>query len=319
MIIALTPQDIIDMVRDDTLRQMVRRTIAELDRDITPVTPLRRPSKTAERSLTQLTFVIEGMKEFLRQAKSSGSGSSGGRRATTRTSSRGRPRRNRARSESTETETEIETETDSGSAAISSEIEEKLQEEMLWLKLDSGCQVHETKNLQDTAEYIYLFSEVVATAPYKSDHLSFLSFRFVSFCSLVDTFLFFSSSKRCPSFWWIDGVENDQRDKNYFTSFCAEGLERKTSKDPKEIWKQQLMQITNVSEQIATAIVSHYPTFSSLFKLYRAPSMSLDQKRNLLRDIMLSNRKIGPAISAKIHRAFADPNPNTRINDTDGL
>lgn len=95
-------------------------------------------------------------------------------------------------------------------------------------------------------------------------------------------------------------------------------MERKTSKDPKEIWKQQLAQITDVSENIAGAIVSRYPTFSSLYSRYMSPTLSVDEKRSLLSDIMISSRRVGPAVSGKIFRVLTDPNPSSLLNPPGG-
>jgi hypothetical protein len=76
-------------------------------------------------------------------------------------------------------------------------------------------------------------------------------------------------------------------------------------------WRRILLQLHRVSEPIVTAIIKLYPTMQSLVNAY---SKSDDPEKLLVGIQVSGNRKIGVAISRRIHCIFTSDNPKCMIN-----
>jgi len=112
--------------------------------------------------------------------------------------------------------------------------------------------------------------------------------------------------------------------KNRISSlgFCTEGVSKSisNSRDFKELWMNQLVQITLVSVDVAKSIILYYPTMNSLMREYKNENKPVLEKQELLRDIPfinssgVSNRRIGTALSNKIYKVFALLDGTQKIN-----
>jgi len=91
-----------------------------------------------------------------------------------------------------------------------------------------------------------------------------------------------------------------------FAGFCSE-TSKKSSKNLTETWATQLEQIYSVSHRCAQAVVGVYPTIRSLVNAYNADALELQQKKELLQDIVVEGkgqRRLGPVLSERIFCVF---------------
>lgn len=81
----------------------------------------------------------------------------------------------------------------------------------------------------------------------------------------------------------------------------AQVLLRRKDKVMDNMFKHQLLLIPGVSDRIADCIVGRYPSMNVLMEAYTtAPS----EAGTLLTELMIGKRRLGPALSAKIHQVF---------------
>ncbi|KAL6061381.1 hypothetical protein QOT17_012869 [Balamuthia mandrillaris] len=112
-------------------------------------------------------------------------------------------------------------------------------------------------------------------------------------------------------------AEMPYRKESVFAAFCAEATQKRSSRTAsnKEIWINQLKQISRVSLAAAMAIAEEYPSFRSLAHMYYHSALTEKKKKELLKDIVIeqvsgSRRTIGPALSEKIYRIFTETDGN---------
>eukprot|EP01090_Pellita_catalonica_P019601 TRINITY_DN6727_c0_g1_i1.p1 TRINITY_DN6727_c0_g1~~TRINITY_DN6727_c0_g1_i1.p1 ORF type:complete len:155 (+),score=25.51 TRINITY_DN6727_c0_g1_i1:575-1039(+) len=99
-------------------------------------------------------------------------------------------------------------------------------------------------------------------------------------------------------------------------NICFEGLKKlgKKNSTVTELWTFQLMQIQNVSEILAQAIATEYPSCRSLMHAYTKTGLTTREKEELLANVSVKNqfgettsRRIGPVLSKKIYEIFTCP------------
>ena len=79
-----------------------------------------------------------------------------------------------------------------------------------------------------------------------------------------------------------------------------------------ETWASALMKIDGCAEPSALSIVRAFPTMATLMARYRDPSLSEQQKKNLLADLertttstqQQTGRRVGPAVSHRVYAVF---------------
>ena len=86
----------------------------------------------------------------------------------------------------------------------------------------------------------------------------------------------------------------------------------KNQDDQSRVWKNQLLQLSRVSEQIASVIVDRYPTPGVLYSAYNK-CKTVEEKRDLLKSILVNKRKIGTPTSEKIYLLFHCNNSELKI------
>ncbi|KAG6577954.1 uncharacterized protein IUM83_19835 [Phytophthora cinnamomi] len=77
-------------------------------------------------------------------------------------------------------------------------------------------------------------------------------------------------------------------------------------------WLRMLQVIPGVSEDKAQCLLDHFPTYGSLMRAYRDPSLSRAQKEDLVAD-KLHDARIQRALSKRIYTVFYEPNPDAII------
>ncbi|EGZ06241.1 hypothetical protein PHYSODRAFT_532442 [Phytophthora sojae] len=77
-------------------------------------------------------------------------------------------------------------------------------------------------------------------------------------------------------------------------------------------WLRMLQVIPGVSEDKAQCLLDHFPTYDSLMRAYRDPSLSQHQKEDLVAD-KLHDARIQRALSKRIYIVFCEENPAALI------
>ena len=78
---------------------------------------------------------------------------------------------------------------------------------------------------------------------------------------------------------------------------------------------KHLMCLPGISERIAIAIVKEYPKLDLLYNMYLSDEYDEKEKENLLENIQIGNKRLGPALSAKIYKFFTADKPDIKINN----
>ncbi len=108
--------------------------------------------------------------------------------------------------------------------------------------------------------------------------------------------------------------------KENVLEFHHGGKSAKRGENPTDAWRRMLMHIYLVEEAMANSIISSYPTLKSLHEAYKR-CLSDRSKHELLADILVertgkngvTQRRIGPSNSKRIHDVIMGRNPNECI------
>ncbi|XP_053495585.1 crossover junction endonuclease EME1 isoform X1 [Ictalurus furcatus] len=161
----------------------------------------------------------------------------------------------------------------------------EVEECLVDLQLHTGVQVHFHSTWKDFTNYVTMSTKAVAEAPFKRE-----------------------------------------RDKTGF-SFCLESewaggqkVER-TGKGLLQVWKRQIQQLNRVSADMATAILSAYPSPQLLIQAYRRCG-SDREKAALLSDVLIrrgegvtsTTRRIGPELSKRIFLLMTSSDPQQTLD-----
>ncbi|XP_048575585.1 crossover junction endonuclease EME1 isoform X2 [Nematostella vectensis] len=153
-----------------------------------------------------------------------------------------------------------------------------VEEVLVELELRVGCGVRMLDTAQEFADFVGMMTKSLAEAPFKKSQPEAFSF--------------------CVDSWNKASVK---------VTKDGEGLLK--------AWQQQIQQFTNVSAQMAAAIVSVYPSPQMLLRAYKRCSSDTEASR-LLQDIpvrrgagaLATSRRIGPELSRRIHLLFTSSN-----------
>ncbi|XP_027726356.1 crossover junction endonuclease EME1 [Vombatus ursinus] len=155
------------------------------------------------------------------------------------------------------------------------------------LQLHTEAQIRILKSWKELADFICMFTKAVAEAPFKRsrDQTNF------SFCLASD---------------WAGGVKVD----------CS-------GKGLTLVWRRQIQQLNRVSLEIASAIVSAYPSPRLLLQAYQQ-CLSEQECHNLLADIQVrrgegvttTSRRVGPELSRRIYFQMTTLQPDLSLDGT---
>ncbi|KAK3528643.1 hypothetical protein QTP70_006344 [Hemibagrus guttatus] len=162
---------------------------------------------------------------------------------------------------------------------------EQLPNALVDLQLHTGVQVHFHSTWKDFTNYVTMSTKALAEAPFKRE-----------------------------------------RDKTGF-SFCLESewaggqkVER-AGKGLLQVWKRQIQQLNRVSADMATAILSAYPSPQLLIQAY-THCRSEREKATLLSDVLIrrgegvtsTTRRIGPELSKRIYLLMMSSDPQQSLD-----
>ena len=107
-------------------------------------------------------------------------------------------------------------------------------------------------------------------------------------------------------------VHKKERKFQFTTTSPRKGRSVKCREDQTRVWKNQLLQLPRISETIASVIADKYPTPGLLIIEYSKCGSEME-KRNLLTDITVNNRRVGHKISENIFLLFNSNDANVKI------
>ncbi|XP_051522563.1 crossover junction endonuclease EME1 [Myxocyprinus asiaticus] len=155
----------------------------------------------------------------------------------------------------------------------------QVEEALIDLQLHTGVQVHFFSNWKDFTDYITMSTKAVAEAPFKREREK-TGFTF------------------CLESEWAGGLKVDR---------AGIGL--------LQVWKRQIQQLNRVSPDMASAILSAYPSPQLLAQAY-AKCKSEHEKIGLLSDVLIrrgegvtsTTRRVGPELSKRLFLLMTSSN-----------
>ncbi|XP_060796325.1 crossover junction endonuclease EME1 [Neoarius graeffei] len=161
----------------------------------------------------------------------------------------------------------------------------ELEEALVDLQLNAGVQVHFHSTWKDFTNYVTMSTKAVAEAPFKRER-----------------------EKTCFSFCLESEWAGGQK------------VER-TGKGLLQVWKRQIQQLNRVSVDMATAVLSTYPSPQLLFQAYTR-CKSDREKAALLSDVLIrrgegvtsTTRRIGPELSKRIFLMMMSSDPQQTLD-----
>ncbi|XP_029139121.1 crossover junction endonuclease EME1 [Protobothrops mucrosquamatus] len=162
-----------------------------------------------------------------------------------------------------------------------------VEEALVELQLHTGVQVQVLASWKEFGEFASMFTKAVAEAPFKKgkNKTSF------SFCLEGD---------------WCRGVKVDRAGKGLL-----------------QVWKRQIQQYNRVSLEMASAIVTRYPSPLLLMQAYDSHA-SEQERQHLLAEVPVrrgdgvttTTRRVGPELSKRIYLQMTSHNPDLSLDVT---
>ncbi|KAH7346554.1 ERCC4 domain-containing protein [Rhexocercosporidium sp. MPI-PUGE-AT-0058] len=151
--------------------------------------------------------------------------------------------------------------------------EELIEDALLRLQIHHNTFIHHTNAMVETAEWILNFTQHISSIPYKTQK-AFLD-----------------------------------------TGFCMDTGQVKTGDDASNTYIRMLQEVFRVTAPIAYGIVAEHPTLRGLVKALKeqGPLALEDCRKSTNKDGAFSDKRIGPAISKKIHKVFMESDPGVWI------
>ncbi|KAB5555826.1 hypothetical protein PHYPO_G00038610 [Pangasianodon hypophthalmus] len=161
----------------------------------------------------------------------------------------------------------------------------ELEEALVDLQLHTGVQVHFHSTWKDFTNYVTMSTKAVAEAPFKREREK-TGFSF------------------CLESEWAGGQKVERAGKGLL-----------------QVWKRQIQQLNRVSADMATAILSAYPSPQLLIQVY-ARCKSDREKAALLSDVLIrrgegvtsTTRRIGPELSKRIFLLMMSSDPQQTLD-----
>ena len=162
--------------------------------------------------------------------------------------------------------------------------------------------------------YMVNFADIKETNKLKSDFIYFISnklnIKFVDISNsdeLVDYIYNFNNSV----------LTKDSKSKITFFDTKPVQITSLTQNEniTNLIFIKHLMCLPGISERIAIAIVKEYPRLDLLYNIYLSDEYDDEEKENLLENIQVGNKRLGPALSNKIYKFFTAEKPDIKIKN----
>ncbi|XP_076856017.1 structure-specific endonuclease subunit EME1 [Brachyhypopomus gauderio] len=160
-----------------------------------------------------------------------------------------------------------------------------LEEAVVHLQLHTGVQVHFHSTWKDFTNYVTMTTKAVSEAPFKREREK-------------TGFSFYLESE------WAGGQKVDRAGKGLL-----------------QVWKRQIQQLNRVSPDMASAIISAYPSPQLLVQAYGRCRSERDKVR-LLSDVLIrrgegvtsTTRRVGPELSKRLSLIMTSADPQQSLD-----
>ncbi|PGH09761.1 crossover junction endonuclease EME1 [Blastomyces parvus] len=148
--------------------------------------------------------------------------------------------------------------------------DDTIEDALLQLQVQHGCLIQHTAAPSESAEWIKNFTEHISTVPYRQELINL-----------------------------------------HDASFCMDVGQVKSGEDNRDTYVKMLQEVHRVTAPISYGITSQYPTVSELVRELKeqGPLLLEDVKKCANRNGALTDARVGPAISKRLHKVFTGLNP----------
>ncbi|OJD20373.1 hypothetical protein ACJ73_08294 [Blastomyces percursus] len=148
--------------------------------------------------------------------------------------------------------------------------DDAIEDALLQLQVQHGCLIQHTAAASESAEWIKNFTEHISTIPYRQELINL-----------------------------------------HDASFCMDVGQVRSGEDNKDTYVKMLQEVQRVTAPISYGITSQYPTVAELVRELKeqGPLLLEDVKKCANRNGVLTDARIGPAISKRLHKVFTGLNP----------
>lgn len=150
--------------------------------------------------------------------------------------------------------------------------EDSIEDALLELQVVHGVLIHQTGAMVETAQWVSIFTQHISTVPYRR-------------------------------------AQAESSD----AGFCMEAGQVRTGQDSKDTYVRMLQEISRITAPIAYGIVSEFPSLGQLIDGLenKGPLALAECRKSANQDGAFSDRKIGPAVSKRVHRIFTCQDPGS--------
>ncbi|KAH7040621.1 ERCC4 domain-containing protein [Microdochium trichocladiopsis] len=149
---------------------------------------------------------------------------------------------------------------------------DSVEDALLSLQVIHGALIHQTGAMVETAQWVSIFTQHISTVPYRR-------------------------------------AQAESAD----AGFCMEAGQVRTGQDSKDTYIRMLQEIARITAPIAYGIASEYPSLRQLIDGLEAngPLALAECRKSANQDGAFSDRKIGPAVSKRVHKIFTGRDPGS--------
>ncbi|TVY68698.1 Crossover junction endonuclease eme1 [Lachnellula suecica] len=149
--------------------------------------------------------------------------------------------------------------------------EDIIEDALLRLQIQHKALIHHTKSKIESAQWIVNFTQHISTIPYKKQK------------DLLDT------------------------------AFCMDSGQVKSGEDASDTYCKMLQEIIRITAPVAYGIMAEYPTVQKLVRgLEEHGALALEDCRKMAnRDGAFTDKRVGPAISKRVHSVFTGRDPKS--------
>ncbi|KXJ97351.1 ERCC4 domain-domain-containing protein [Microdochium bolleyi] len=150
--------------------------------------------------------------------------------------------------------------------------EDSVEDALLSLQVLHGALIHQTGAMVETAQWISVFTQHISTVPYRR-------------------------------------AQAESAD----AGFCMEAGQVRTGNDSKDTYVRMLQEIGRITAPIAYGIAAEFPTLLQLIcgLETNGPLALAECRKSANQDGAFSDRKIGPAVSKRVHKIFTGRDPGS--------
>jgi len=150
--------------------------------------------------------------------------------------------------------------------------EDSVEDALLELQVVHDVLIHQTGAMVETAQWVSIFTQHISTVPYRR-------------------------------------AQAESSD----AGFCMEAGQVRTGQDSKDTYVRMLQEIARITAPIAYGIVAEFPSLGQLIDgLERKGPLALAEcRKSANQDGAFSDRKIGPAVSKRVHKIFTGQDPGS--------